>query len=94
VGSKKPNDLGLFDMHGNVWTWCQEKFQNYQQGQGEKTSEDKEDILSVTEQDYRVWRGAAFISPPEFVRSACRYATVPSGNTIYLGFRPARTFAP
>jgi formylglycine-generating enzyme required for sulfatase activity len=29
VGSKKPNDLGLFDLHGNVYTWCQESYQDY-----------------------------------------------------------------
>jgi formylglycine-generating enzyme required for sulfatase activity len=29
VGSKKPNDLGLFDLHGNVCTWCQESYQDY-----------------------------------------------------------------
>src|SRR5262249_36181670 len=28
VGGKKPNDLGLFDLHGNVYTWCQEKLQS------------------------------------------------------------------
>ena len=29
VGSLKPNDLGLFDVQGNVYTWCQERYKGY-----------------------------------------------------------------
>ena len=32
VGSLKPNDLGLFDVQGNVFTWCQEKLKTYPRG--------------------------------------------------------------
>src|SRR5207248_8404445 len=32
VGEKKPNDLGLFDMYGNAWCWCQESFHDYPAG--------------------------------------------------------------
>ena len=34
VGSKKPNDLGLFDVNGNVFTWCQERIQSVSQVKG------------------------------------------------------------
>jgi formylglycine-generating enzyme required for sulfatase activity len=93
VGGKKPNDLGLFDMHGNVWTWCQEGFKNYSQRQGEKALEDKEDNLSINMQEGRVLRGGAFYHRAEAVRSAYRDRNVPAVRTAAVGFRPARTFA-
>ena len=34
VGSLKPNDLGLFDVQGNVFTWCQESYKDYPAGEG------------------------------------------------------------
>ena len=61
VGSLKPNDLGLFDMQGNVFTWCQERYESYPQGKGEETEEDKEDILSINTQNSRVLRGGSFL---------------------------------
>jgi serine/threonine protein kinase/formylglycine-generating enzyme required for sulfatase activity len=94
VGSKKPNDLGLSDMHGNVWTWCQEKDKDYPQPQGEKASEDKEDNLSINAQDSRVLRGGAFTGRAGLVRSAFRYAHVPALLDAAVGFRVARTFVP
>ena len=36
VGSLKPNDLGLFDVQGNVYTWCQESYKAYPQGKARR----------------------------------------------------------
>jgi formylglycine-generating enzyme required for sulfatase activity len=92
VGSKRPNDLGLFDMHGNVYTWCQERYQDYLRTQGSEAIEDKEDILDIKESDSRVLRGGSFYMPASDVRSADRITCVPAVRLYNAGFRPARTF--
>ena len=52
VGSKKPNDLGLFDVQGNVYTWCQERFQgDYPTAKDGESIEDKEDSLIIKSAD-------------------------------------------
>jgi formylglycine-generating enzyme required for sulfatase activity len=92
VGSLKPNDFGLFDMHGNVWCWCQERWKDYAQAQGGKPTEDIEDILDVKDGESRVLRRGSFFVGALGVRSAERAYDVPAGRHGDFGFRPARTF--
>jgi formylglycine-generating enzyme required for sulfatase activity len=94
VGSLKPNDLGLFDVHGNVWMWCQEEYKNYPQGRGEKVIEDNECRLSINIKDERVFRGGSFLYQAVFLRCAYRSRMVPPYNNTNMGFRAARTFTP
>src|SRR6202030_1436175 len=53
VGSKKPNDLGLFDLHGNVYTWCQESYGDYPAGKDSAVNYDVEDELEIKSTDGR-----------------------------------------
>jgi formylglycine-generating enzyme required for sulfatase activity len=94
VGSKKPNDLGLFDMHGNVYTWCQESLKDYPTPKKDEAIEDTEDVLSVISTTSRVLRGGAFDFQAVNQRSAFRGRYVPAYRYIYVGLRPARTFTP
>jgi formylglycine-generating enzyme required for sulfatase activity len=91
VGSKKPNDLGMFDMQGNAYTWCQERARSYAQLKSGEVSDDKEDVLVVRSRDFRVLRGGSFVNRASDVRSADRYNSVPAERAISNGFRPART---
>jgi formylglycine-generating enzyme required for sulfatase activity len=80
VGLLRPNDLGLFDMHGNVWEWGQDK---------ESQREDVDGIV-----DNRSWRrlhGGAVGQAALSLRSAQNYAVEPDFGNVDLGFRPART---
>jgi formylglycine-generating enzyme required for sulfatase activity len=89
VGSLKPNDLGLFDMHGHVWTWCQER---YHDAPGNpETEEDKEDALEVVDTEKRVLRGVSFDLVPKHVRCANRVWHPPTECNFTIGFRPAKT---
>jgi eukaryotic-like serine/threonine-protein kinase len=93
VGSLKPNDLGLFDAQGNVFTWCQESFKPYPSLRGDAAAEDKEDGPTVSNESGRALRGGSFDAQASYVRSASRINNVPTFRAHDFGFRPARTLA-
>jgi formylglycine-generating enzyme required for sulfatase activity len=92
VGSRKPNDLGLFDMHGNIWVWCQERVGLYAQSKQGKPIEATEDSLILNDKEPRGVRGGSFLSQAMHMRSATRDGYVPTNRAFHVGFRPARTF--
>jgi formylglycine-generating enzyme required for sulfatase activity len=92
VGTRKPNDLGLFDVLGNAYTWCQESYKPYPRGKG--TTNDKEGDLVISNTDPRVWRGGSFNNPESYLRCANRNNNVPTNLNRGVGFRPARTIVP
>ena len=92
VGSLKPNDLGIFDMHGNVFNWCQERYKDYAVGKKGDGMEDREDVLNVTDEETRVLRGGSFLGLSELCRCAHRDTYPPAYTLVDAGFRPARSF--
>jgi formylglycine-generating enzyme required for sulfatase activity len=86
-GSLLPNDLGLFDMLGNVYEWCHEQAANYHP---ERVESEIDEILDRSVE--RHIRGGTFSFRPAIVRSASRDRLAPTSQGIGDGFRPARTF--
>jgi len=87
VGSLKPNDFGLFDVQGNVNTWCTERYKAYDP----KRHDDREDDLVIVSTNSRVLRGGSFFDHASFVRSANRHNNVAANRSLNVGFRLART---
>jgi serine/threonine protein kinase/formylglycine-generating enzyme required for sulfatase activity len=93
VGMLRPNDHGLFDMHGNAWEWTQSLYKEYGKAESGRM-DDKEDKTDINTHDGRVLRGGSFYFLASNVRSALRLRVVPSYRFVDVGFRPARTFTP
>ena len=80
-GELLPNDLGLFDLLGNVYEWCQDRYESYRLDQN-NTIYDSIDINEpLSDTHPRVLRGGAFDYRPDVVRSASRGWFEPSDRT-------------
>ena len=92
VGTLKPNDLGLFDMHGNVWNWCQDVYDRYPSSTPDRAVEDTFDSAAPANPQIRVMRGGAFDSTIAHVRCAYRNWEELRLTEVNVGMRVARTW--
>jgi formylglycine-generating enzyme required for sulfatase activity len=86
VGQKYANQLGLFDMCGNVWEWCEDDWHGNYRGAPEK---DAAWIDRPERGSLRVIRGGSWGSTARACRAACRYGYGPDYRGGDLGFRLA-----
>ena len=86
VGEKQPNPWGLYDIHGNVWEWVQDRYHGNYAGAPADGAERSESCRTAD----RVVRGGAWNNQPTWLRSAYRLGLGPSYRSSNLGFRLAQ----
>jgi serine/threonine protein kinase/formylglycine-generating enzyme required for sulfatase activity len=80
--SRLPNGWGLFDMHGNLWEWCVDRYELAHQNESGSLPEG------------RAIRGGAFDNPAGNLRAAHRHGLAPFAQLNGIGFRAARSISP
>lgn len=82
VAQKKPNAWGLYDMHGNVWEWCQDIYKSNYYKKSHTV-----DPVNDGRKGSRVIRGGSWNHPPEKLRSADRNKRIQGADRRHIGFR-------
>ncbi|MCM1378317.1 MAG: SUMF1/EgtB/PvdO family nonheme iron enzyme [Prevotella sp.] len=83
VGQKEPNELGLYDMSGNVAEWCDNRMSEYRADYSESSAPD------IRDGSVCITRGGSWYLYPEYCRNSARDCAGPSEPGIDLGFRLA-----
>ena len=90
VGTKRPNPWGLFDLHGNLWEWCEDTYhESYEDAPTDGSAWTDGGVELEPGSPSRVFRGGCWIGPAVGCRSAIRDGYHPALRNGDLGFRPA-----
>ena len=80
VGQKTDNELGIYDMSGNVWEWCSDLYGDY-------SSSNQTNPKGASSGSYRVLRGGSWFGSASYCRVSYRYGSNPENRRDYDGFR-------
>jgi formylglycine-generating enzyme required for sulfatase activity len=84
VSTNQPNEIGIHNMSGNAWEWCQDKM-------GEYTADPAVDPQGPSEGNDRILRGGSCRTSVDLCRTSYRYQSSPINSNETFGFRCAKS---